>query len=100
QTALSSNLSEGITCAQCKEIGASIRRIKDAQAIFAVADLEVCMVNAIDEALIAGHAIRIEHVWDLVINIKLPVSDCQGQVEGARWERCRVSRIIYDVHTC
>src|SRR4029450_6550637 len=78
QTALGPDLCERITGAQCKVVGAKIGRVQYAQPIFAVAHVEVWLVNAIDQELVASYAPRIKYVRTVGISVEVPVGDCQG----------------------
>src|SRR6185312_9594791 len=60
--------------------------------------LEVWLVNTVNEDLVASHAIRVKHVWDLVIYVELPVGDCQRQIESTGGEGWRIGGVIDYVH--
>ena len=57
------------------------------------------MVNTVNQELVTSYPVRVKHVWDLVIYIELPVSDCQRQVEVPGGESLWIGRIINNVQT-
>src|SRR4029450_645921 len=97
QTALGPDLCERITGAQCQVVGAEVGRVQYAQPIFAVADVEVGLVNAVDQELVASHTQRVKYVRDLVIRVELAVGDRQGYIEGAGGQCRRIVGVIDDV---
>src|SRR6185503_577924 len=74
-------------------------RVQYAQPIFAVAHVEVWLVNAIDQERVASDAQRVKHVRELVIRVELAIGDRQRQIEGAGGQRRRIGWIINNVHT-
>ena len=74
--------------------------IQDPKPIFAVPNFEIGLVNTVNQELVASYAVRVEHVWDLVVHVELPIGDCQRKIEGAGRQRRRIGRVIDNVQAC